>query len=30
MREAPLEGVVHAGFCVLFGAALMSLLGRWA
>lgn len=30
MREAPLGRVVYAGFCVLFGAALMSLLGRWA
>jgi solute carrier family 39 (zinc transporter), member 1/2/3 len=30
MREAPLGRVVYAGFCVLLGAGLMSLLGRWA
>jgi zinc transporter 1/2/3 len=30
MREAPLGRVLYAGFCVMFGAALMSLLGRWA
>ena len=30
MREAPLGRVVYAGVCVLLGAGLMSLLGRWA
>lgn len=30
MREAPLGRVLYAGFCVMLGAALMSLLGRWA
>jgi len=30
MREAPIGRVLYASFCVLLGAGLMSLLGRWA